>query len=196
MNNPLTPHDQAALSTNLYLGGLAVAEVRKIMPLGAVNRLDGFDVPITKRKQLGLALKALGGVGRMGLKAWDVIRGADLFGIEHAQRSADIGRWTGVGNCGEQSAAAFMFLSSKRDAWPLEWINCLGRDHQFVLIHRAEAEVGGKPLGVETWGPRAVVCDPWDNEVYPAMEMLTRTRAATAAGYEAYAWVHPRRTPK
>ncbi|MEO8055135.1 MAG: hypothetical protein ABI768_08270 [Acidobacteriota bacterium] len=68
-------------------------------------------------------------------------------------------RHMGCGNCGEQSAMAFVQL---RDVWrvsPLDWMQVGDWKHGFAVIGRiAETTDGTK---IETWNPEAVVCDPW-----------------------------------
>jgi hypothetical protein len=58
------------------------------------------------------------------------------------------------GNCEENSAIAFIFLWDL-GVRPLDWMK-LSKDHLFVVIGRAGDENDWK-----TWGPVAVICDPW-----------------------------------
>ena len=81
----------------------------------------------------------------------------------------------GAGNCREFSATAFVHLHG-RGASPLDWM-ALDADHAFVVIGRRE---GSTTLA--TWGPDAVICDPWawgfagdpSMGVYPATKFVER----------------------
>ncbi|MCM3874993.1 MAG: hypothetical protein NEA02_01095 [Thermoanaerobaculia bacterium] len=73
----------------------------------------------------------------------------------------------GCGNCGEQSALAFVQL---RDVWkvsPLDWMQVGGWAHGFVAIGRIAATNAAK---IESWNPEAVVCDPWKRYAHPAKD--------------------------
>jgi peptidoglycan hydrolase-like protein with peptidoglycan-binding domain len=60
------------------------------------------------------------------------------------------------GNCGENSALAFMWLYDQ-GVRPIDWMNLAEADHAFVVIGRKP----GKATDWKGWGPDAVVCDPW-----------------------------------
>jgi hypothetical protein len=75
----------------------------------------------------------------------------------------------GCGNCGEQAAIAFEFLRSKGMS-PVDYMNLNDPDgkaiHSFVVI--AFSGDGNAC----SWGPEAVICDPWDNgQAYPANQI-------------------------
>lgn len=81
-------------------------------------------------------------------------------------------RFYGCGNCGEQSALAFVQL---RDVWkvfPLDWMQYGNFTHGFVVLGRIGAT---NPAKIETWNPEAVICDPWRGEALPA-SAVTRHR--------------------
>lgn len=83
------------------------------------------------------------------------------------------------GNCGEQSAIAFMMRADKR-VEPLDYMMCAGEgdDHVFVVIGRREnSDV--RSYNAQTWGPDAVVCDPWMGKSYPCGEMKTHLAPRT-----------------
>ncbi|CDG16717.1 hypothetical protein [Xenorhabdus doucetiae] len=71
----------------------------------------------------------------------------------------------GVGNCNEKSQIAFTYLLL-RGARPLERfviINEMGiSDHAFIVIGRNQ----GEPHQSASWNHEAVICDPWDNNVF------------------------------
>jgi hypothetical protein len=69
----------------------------------------------------------------------------------------------GCGNCGEQSATAFVYLLDK-GVRPLDWMALESPgDHAFVVLSRASGSDDHDP---STWGPAAMVCDPWKGRVY------------------------------
>lgn len=78
----------------------------------------------------------------------------------------------GCGNCQEKAAVAFMFLTEvgvhQLDYMELTTNN--GIDHTFVAIGRVRRGTDTDP---KTWGPDAVVCDPWHDygKVYPATDL-------------------------
>lgn len=70
---------------------------------------------------------------------------------------------TGCGNCGEQSATAFVYLLDQ-GIRPLDWMALEDPgDHAFVVIGRI---AGSDETDPNTWGSSAVVCDPWKGQVY------------------------------
>lgn len=74
------------------------------------------------------------------------------------ETAASWGKHWGCGNCGVQSAMAFVRL---RDFWklfPLDWMQLKHGDHGFVVIGR---EKGTTPSTPRTWNADAVLCDPW-----------------------------------
>jgi hypothetical protein len=79
------------------------------------------------------------------------------------------------GNCGEQSAVAFVFLLDK-GVRPVEWFKFSDIDHAFVVIGRLENSKENDPYD---WGPNAVICDPWYEKAYPASELRTHQKDGT-----------------
>ena len=96
-----------------------------------------------KEATLGTATDSLGWVERVASLA------------EHAKQ----------GNCGEQSAVAFVWLA-KSGVRPIEWVSCGSHDHQFVLIGR---NIYKSISNISEWGATSVVCDPWQGLVYPGL---------------------------
>ncbi len=85
----------------------------------------------------------------------------NIDGMYKAQRiilekTASAAEAHGCGNCGEQSAIAFVFLR-KQKTFPLDWMEVDGYAHAFVIIGRKR---GSAPATYLTWGDEAVVCDP------------------------------------
>jgi hypothetical protein len=79
----------------------------------------------------------------------------------YLEKSAVGGELYGCGNCGEQSAIAFMFLK-KQNTFPLDWMHVNDYEHAFVIIGRQRGSSASNPL---TWGEVAVICDPWRDVV-------------------------------
>jgi len=67
-------------------------------------------------------------------------------------------RHFGCGNCGEQSAMAFVYLRDIKGIRPLEWMQIGDFVHGFVVINRDAAT---KEADASTWNASAVVCDPY-----------------------------------
>jgi hypothetical protein len=67
----------------------------------------------------------------------------------------------GAGNCGEQSAIAFMFLMRK-SVEPLTWTRWSVGNHAFVLLGKPQS---GTAANADQWLRDVVVCDPWKGVV-------------------------------
>ena len=67
----------------------------------------------------------------------------------------------GCGNCGEQSAMAFVYLRDMRQIFPIDWMQINNLEHGFVVIGRAGVT---NPADAATWNSEAVVCDPYKDE--------------------------------
>jgi hypothetical protein len=140
--------------------------VRKTIDIGASNRfednLSGLLLPVecvsTLREDIVKDLKS---------QAKDVIRlGLDPLKV-YVETWAAHAKALGCGNCGEQSALAFVQL---RDVWkvsPLDWMQVGNWSHGFVVIGRIATT---NPAKIETWNPEAVVCDPWKHYARPAKD--------------------------
>jgi hypothetical protein len=79
----------------------------------------------------------------------------------YMEKSAAAAKKFGCGNCGEQSAIAFVFLREQK-IFPIDWMEVDGYKHAFVIIGRAKVS---NSLDFSTWGDEAVICDPWRNVV-------------------------------
>lgn len=69
------------------------------------------------------------------------------------------------GNCGEQTALAFIYLL-KHNVLPLDFCKVKNGDHAFVVIGRSKE---GNPNDLKTWG-NAVICDPFNNQAFIAKD--------------------------
>ncbi len=148
----------AAIQTKLY--------VQKKMDIGSSNKfgdnLGGLTLPVwcvsETRDQIVRDLKSQAAeIKRLGIDPNKAI-------VETWARHA---RDMGCGNCGEQSALAFVQL---RDVWkvsPLDWMQVGSWAHGFVAIGRISATNAAR---IGTWNPEAVVCDPWRGFARPAKD--------------------------
>ncbi|MFI5120122.1 MAG: hypothetical protein ACHQM4_06895 [Thermoanaerobaculia bacterium] len=108
-----------------------------------------------------------------------MVPGAFYMLVSDIRTIADDALSRGCGNCGEQAAIAFMMLVDKR-VEPIDYVFCAGEgdDHAFVVIGRREGSDVRK-YSAQTWGPDAVVCDPWMGKAYPCGEMQTNLAPRT-----------------
>lgn len=79
----------------------------------------------------------------------------------YLEKSAEAAELYGCGNCGEQSAIAFVYLRQQK-TFPLDWMEVDDFKHAFVIIGRAR---GSDIKNFNTWGGDAVICDPWRDVV-------------------------------
>lgn len=78
----------------------------------------------------------------------------------------------GCGNCGEQAAVALVYLFNKKYIRVVDFMRRTDIDHNFVLIGR---EIGSDIAHHKTWGSKCVVCDPWDDKAFAAVDILKYT---------------------
>jgi hypothetical protein len=78
---------------------------------------------------------------------------------------ANQARQWGCGNCGEQSAMAFVYLRDHKTG-PRDWMKIGNFVHAFVVLGRP---ADSNESDCTTWGKKAVVCDPWRERAEPAM---------------------------
>lgn len=99
----------------------------------------------------------------MGGKRILIVRRADLARIE-----SDLLREIGYGHCFELGGAAYWFLQQHGVEGSLVELckTSISRHVLVVIGRRPDSDRGN----VSTWGPDAVVCDPWANKVYPLSE--------------------------
>ncbi len=85
---------------------------------------------------------------------------------QFAHYVGSLAKENGVGNCGDKASLAAVMMAD-RGLGPVE-IFCLSAgDHGFCVVGRAPGSDLHDP---KTWGPDAVIVDPWSNETYPATE--------------------------
>ena len=136
----------------------AVSYVKSKMSLGAGN--NGWDL-------LTSGLDSAGCVTGMR----ESYKTAFWHGASPAEQIRVAALWaeqSGCGNCGEQSAVAYQWLLRQGVA-PVEYMNFKPpKDHAFVVLGRQPGSDVARPA---TWGPAAVVCDPWTNKSYLASQL-------------------------
>lgn len=79
------------------------------------------------------------------------------------------------GNCGAQSALAFVRLRDYWKVFPLDWVQVKNGDHGFVVIGR---DAHTDPSNMATWNDDAIVCDPW-RDVVQTVKAYAATYAKT-----------------
>lgn len=162
----MPPEIVTSASANLSAAIHVKLQVQKTMDIGASNKfgdnLSGLLLPVwcvsRTREEIGKDLKGQAAeVKRTGTDPRKAI----------VETWASHARQMGCGNCGEQSALAFVQL---RDAWgvsPLDWMQVGNWKHGFVVIGRIGAT---NATMIETWNSEAVVCDPWRGFARPASD--------------------------
>jgi hypothetical protein len=147
--------DADALKNHLMWGEAAIAYVRRYMTIGASHKLTNVV------GSLGESLICVS-------KLRSEYAGGAKFANWHdaVAENSRLGRLHGCGNCGEQSAIAYMFFFNN-SMKPIDWITVNRADHQFTLLGCAT----GAGSYHWKWGPRCVVVDPWNGECYPGSEI-------------------------
>ena len=156
--------------TGYYLSAAVIANeyVKSKMTIGASNKLR-WDFPRAwacsgslintgaMRKQVDRDLAAAFQNEPDAYELYANIRTQQII----MEKSAAAAVQFGCGNCGEQSAIAFVYLRQQK-TFPLDWMEVNDYEHAFVIIGRRR---GSDPADYRTWGDEAVVCDPWRNVV-------------------------------
>lgn len=147
-------------SLNEMAAGLAVQHVKRMVPLGASNRADNV-LQEKARDALNLS--------RLDREMERVLLSREYVTTGQVALAAKI---SGAGNCADQSSVAMRFLEGM-NMYPLDLMGDTYNDHAFVVIGRL---VTSDSSDASTWGPEAVVCDPWsgisgrvDNDSVAAM---------------------------
>ena len=184
------PSDQA----NQYLiaGREAVAYVKSKVKFGASNN------PLKLQSSVAGQLRAMGALSRTRkdqdrAMAAKFVNPADVLRV--IQVMAESAERFGGGNCGEQSAMAYIQLR-RRGIMPIDWAQFNHKDHAFVIIGRSSA---GKYKAAEVpqqpWFPDAVICDPywsrcelWRNVITEYSPTLIETNLHQESSDEIHVW--------
>ncbi len=153
-----------------YLSAASIANeyVKKKMTIGASNKMR-WDFP--KAWACSGSLINTGAMRKHVDRLMDEALSQEYYTTEmegaikyqriYLEKSAEAAQAYGCGNCGEQSAIAFVYLRQLK-TFPIDWMQVNDYEHAFVIIGRA---LGSEPTDYLTWGPDAVVCDPWRDVV-------------------------------
>jgi hypothetical protein len=153
---------------NLSAAVIANKYVKSVMTIGASNKLR-WDFPRAwacsgslintgaMRKKVDRDLAAAFAKEPDSYELYANIRAQQIV----LEKSADAATLYGCGNCGEQSAIAFVYLRGQK-TFPLDWMEVNDYEHAFVIIGRRR---GSETTNYLTWGDDAVVCDPWRDVV-------------------------------
>jgi hypothetical protein len=164
INSRILPADKALAKAQEI-----VAKVRSMLDIGAANQPTSGPAQVECVNRL------------RKFTAPDIqFRGAFFWSVGDLRTIADRAIRSRCGNCGEQSAIAFMMcVESKIE--PIDYMQCAGpnEDHAFLVIGRRE---DSDPSRYDArWGKDAVVCDPWMNAAYPCSQMsvqlISRSRS-------------------
>jgi hypothetical protein len=159
------------LCYNLAVAEMAVAHVGSLMKHGASNK--AIDL-VHSTMYRGGALKKMSVSAQRFQLNTKGMKESDVY-----QHIAAIASKSGIGNCAEQAALAFNYLS-ERVAKQTLCLVTLGTDHVCVLIaapgdytaSSTHAEpLNSKPDG---WPGEAVVCDPWYHEWFSVRDDWSR----------------------
>ncbi len=138
--------------SNLFWARKAVGYTRQRLPTGASNKLANFGI----RPLMCVTFMRRSPSPFKKHSKYDFIR-------SWAARA----RHFRCGNCAEQAAVAYVYLE-ENGIQPLHYMAVLQKgDHGFVVIGRGPT---GKDGDISSWGPHAVVCDPWHGDAYPASQ--------------------------
>jgi hypothetical protein len=144
----------------LEIARVLVVQIRAKLDIGAAN------LPTSKAPQIDCVV-------RLRTLTWPWIENPQSFfkTTRDIREMADRALIARCGNCAENSAIAFTRLVDYKIE-PLDYMELAGPgdDHAFVVIGRREGS-SEKKYDAPTWGPDAVVCDPWMNKAYPCKEM-------------------------
>jgi hypothetical protein len=147
--------DVDAIKNHLMWSEAALSYVRRYMTIGASNKIVDVIGSLGESKSCVAKLKSEYASGRNFANWHDAVA-----------ECARLGRLRGCGNCGEQSAIAYMFFWDNA-MQPVDWIKVNDVDHNFTLLGCAKGAGSDK----SRWGRRCVVVDPWNGTCYPGSEI-------------------------
>jgi hypothetical protein len=157
------------LKYNLSAAQIANQYVKSKMTIGASNKMR-WDFPVAwqcsgslinkgaMREQVDIDVLAASKAAPKPKTRLQLTYQAQRIILE---KSAAAAEQFGCGNCGEQSAIAFVYLRRQK-TFPLDWMEVNDYEHAFVIIGRKR---GSDTTDARTWGDEAVICDPWRDVV-------------------------------
>ena len=160
------------LKLNQLNAEAAVSYVQAKMTIGAGNKLSDLAA------SLGGSLVCVADEREVARKEdWD-----SLPTEERLRKVAALAEEKGCGNCGEQTAIAFVYLLD-RNVLPLDWMGLQDPgNHNFVVVGRSPYSDSESPA---SWGPEAIVCDPWKGEAYAPKKLIPMWGAKPFKRYRA-----------
>lgn len=155
-------------SKNLKLAQLAVEYTNALLSKGSSNKWRDMILTYGMNGWLVGAMREhrdkFSGIGGMAPDA-----PPELQMLPKIRWMAKAAKEAEVGNCSECASVAFMFLRDIHRVRRLDWMHYLGPgDHAWVVIGRAKNSSSGD---YRTWGPSAVVCDPWGEVAFMARDV-------------------------
>lgn len=146
------------VTENLLAAKEAVKHVQRMLPIGAGNKISNLWEKGSFEPALCISYMR---EARRGDSEINQISNISYVAFQSAGYKC--------GNCGEQSATAFMYLL-EHGLSPLDIMSVVGGDHNYVVIGRENEDVG-EGFGPVNWGANAVICDPWYGKFYRAGDM-------------------------
>lgn len=155
----------------LSLAKAAIAHTNRVVFRGGDNDLTEKKYSVDQSMVDGPRRKIANEIRKMTAK------NGDLYQIQDELEellSANFAEEAHLGNCSEKCAVALKFLSSCKPAdFQAEICHILDGDHSFIVLGR---KPGSDQADYTTWGPDAVVCDPWTKQCYFARQIPERLK--------------------
>ena len=142
---------------NLDFAWQGVWYVEGKITVGAANRAEAF-------YSLGQSVLCVMAVRSTDVSITDKQSGIPSWLLQAAAKAES----AGCGNCGEQAAIAFVHLSRKLKVRPLDYMHRTNADRAFVVIGR---DGKSDESDYRTWGSACVVCDPWADAAFAAVNI-------------------------
>jgi hypothetical protein len=135
---------------------------------------EGFDQIWTRNEKL---LKSIRGMIDEEFKA---LPHHEQSSFNYVRIIAKLAEKYSVGNCHEMTSVALIKLLNL-GLWNIriDLMYIINGDHAFLVLGR---EINSDPANYKTWGPHAVVCDLWADDVFPATEIENRLMNSNGNG--------------
>lgn len=144
-----------SLRSNLVHAGKAVASVNGFLHLGSSTRQSFLGRARNPTTQMCIVSQRE--MQRYCAQSQLMFQPGSARNSVEIECAARMAKVYGCGNCGDMAALAYTLLQQ----WgvkPLDLMKCTNMDHMFVVIGMRD---GADPTDYRSWGPEAVVCDPW-----------------------------------
>ncbi len=170
----------SSLSENLKLAKLAAEYTKLMLRHGAANKKADLLLSVfaNRRRLSDMRAEKRKFTGMGGQPANTP---AELKLLPQIRLIAQFAKKAKVGNCGEHACVALTYLRDMHRVKRLDYMQYgKGGDHAWVVIGRAEGSVTGD---YKTWGANAVVCDAWDDAVFPGSQVPGKLYGYGKVGY-------------